>query len=353
MDRPNDAVWLLDPEQATNEDFERALVHWDELDAASLRALSGHPIHGRRLDAVQLAETWLEDHLEEHAPPAVAACPSAGELYDYARGPGAAPLFAERRAQIDRHLIRCRPCEGLALELKSRPPVPLADLPAAPLDELDRALLQRICPQVPVISIEKRPSILRWAPLAAAASLVAFAVLGRDGGDTTQLPIAEPVRGTQAWALTSPAGPLLWVPAAAANEWFDVGCAPRFELVPMEGATEYFVEVYRHGGGALDAGERIADLANVEPVFAAFQLDPGRYTWRAHATVRGLDVDLGARDFQVVENVDLIERTDGLRRAEAIVMLHESGFESDARRLAEGLPQSPERDAYLGRDLPR
>lgn len=351
MDRPNDAVWLLDPEGAVREDFERALVHWDELDAASLRALSGHPIHGRRLDAVQLAEAWLEERLAADAPPAVAACPSSEELYDYSRGPGAAPLPAERRAQLSRHLARCRPCEGLASALRSRPPAPLEDLPAAPLDELDRALLARICPPVPVLGLEKRPSILRWAPLAAAASLVAFAALGRDGREATPLPIAEPVRGVEAWALVSPAGPLLWIPASAANELFDAGSAPRFELAPLENATEYFVEIYRHGGGALDAGERIADLAGPDASFAGMPLEVGRYTWRAHATVRGLDVDLGARDFEVVEAPDLIAKLDGLRRAEAVVLLHEAGFRSDARRLAQGLPASPERDAYL--DQPR
>lgn len=351
MDRPNDAVWLLDPESAVREDFERALVHWDELDAASLRALSGHPIHGRRLDAVQLAEAWLEDHLGADAPPAVAACPSAEELYDYSRGPGAVPVPAERRAQISRHLARCGPCEGVASELKSRPPAPLEDLPPAALDDLDRALLARICPPVPVLGIEKRPSILRWVPLAAAASLVAFAALGREGRDATLLPSAEPVRGVDAWALQSPAGPLLYVPASAATELLAAGCTPRFELAPLQGATDYFVELYRHGGGALDAGERIADLVGPEASFAGMPLEVGRYTWRAHATVRGLDVDLGARDFEVVEAPELLEKLDGLRRAEAVVLLHEAGFESDARRLAKGLPQSPERDAYL--DLSR
>jgi len=353
MDRPNDAVWLLDPEGATQEDFERALVHWDELDAASLRALSDHPLHGRRLDAVQLAEAWLEDHLEAAAPPAVAACPSSEELYDYARGPGAVPVPAERRAQIDRHLIRCRPCEGLAQELKSRPPAPLADLPDGSLDDLDRALLAQICPVVPVHSLEKRPSILRWVPLAAAASLVAFAALGREGRDATVLPVPDPVRGIDAWALESPAGPLLWIPRGAANALFPAGSAPRFELTPVQDATAYFVELYRHGGGALDAGERIADLQSETADFAAMPLEIGKYTWRAHATSRGLDVDLGARDFEVVERPDLIEKLDGLRRAEAVVLLHEAGFKSDARRLAQGLPQSPERDAYLNPDLPR
>jgi hypothetical protein len=353
MDRSNDAVWLLDPEGAVSEDFERALVHWDELDDASLRVLSDHPLHGRRLDAVQLAEAWLEDHLDADAPPAVAACPSSEELYDYARGPGAAPVPAERRAQLSRHLARCRPCEGLAQELKSRPPAPLADLPTATLDDLDRALLARICPPVPVHSLEKRPSILRWAPLAAAASLVAFAALGRDGRDATLLPVPEPVRGVDAWALQSPAGPLLWIPAAAASQLFPAGSAPSFELVPVPDATAYFVEVYRHGGGALDAGERIADLQSETPVFAGMPLEVGRYTWRAHATARGLDVDLGARDFEVVERPELVEQLDGLRRAEAVVLLHEAGFVSDARRLAQGLPPSPERDAYLGHDLPR
>lgn len=248
-------------------------------------------------------------------------------------------------------MARCRPCEGMAGALSSRPPAPLEDLPPATLDDLDRALLARICPPVPVHQLEKRPSILRWAPLAAAASLIAFAALGGDDKHAATLPVAEPVRGVDAWALASPAGPLLWIPAEAASELFPAGSAPAFELEPLEGATQYFVELYRHGGGALDAGERIADLAGPEATLAGMPLEPGRYTWRAHATVRGLDVDLGARDFEVVERPELVAKLDGLRRAEAVVLLHEAGFRSDARRLAQGLPQSPERDAYLG--LPR
>lgn len=354
MDRTNDAVWLLDPGGARPEDFERALMHWDELDAASLRALSAHPLHGRRLDAIQLAEAWLEDHLEAAAPPAVTACPSADELYDYSRGPGARPLAAERRAQLDRHLVRCRPCEGMALGLASRPPLPLEDLPAAAeLDALDRALLRQICPPAPLRTLEKRRSILRFAPLAAAASLVAFAALGRDEKHAANLPGPDTLRGSEAWALLSPAGPLLYVPADAANQLLDSGCAPRFELASMPGATQYFGEIYRHGGGALDAGERIADLSGAEADLGSFALEVGNYTWRAHATVRGLDVDFGARDFEVVERPDLIAKLAGLRRAEAVALLHEAGFKSDARRLAEGLPQSPERDAYLGRELSR
>lgn len=348
MDRPNDAVWLLDPERAAPEDFERALLHWDELDETSRRALSSHPLHGRRLDALQLAEAWLEDHLESDAPPAVAHCPDSEELYDYARGPGARPLAAERRAQLDRHLVRCRPCESAARGLAMRPPAPIEDLPRLEgLDAVDRELVRRLAAPIPVANPAGRPALLRWAPLAAAASLVAVAAIGWNDDASPLLPETEPVRGLESGALVSPAGPVLSVPADAATALLPAGATVVFELAPREGATRYAAEVFALSSGALDAGERVRDLSGTDPLLGALQLPPGRYTWRAFATVNGLDVDLGAREFEVVRDEAIAAALRGADAVRAIAALHEAGFRSDARRLARALPAGEERDRYL------
>lgn len=348
MDRPNDAVWLLDPERATPEDFERALLHWDELDETSRRALSSHPLHGRRLDALQLAEAWLEDHLEADAPPAVAGCPDAEELYDYARGPGARPLAADRRAQLDRHLVRCRPCESSARSLAMRPPAPIEDLPSPQgLDAVDRELVRRLAAPIPVANPAGRPALLRWAPLAAAASLVAVAAIGWNDEARPSLPEVEPVRGLESGALASPAGPVLSVPRDAATALLPAGATVVFELAPREGATRYAAQVYLLSAGALDAGELVRDLSGKDANLGTLQLPPGRYSWRAFATVDGLDVDLGAREFEVVEDAALVASLDGADAVRAIAVLHDAGFRSDARRLARALPPGEERDRYL------
>jgi len=306
-------------------------------------------VHGRQLDQLQLAEAWLEDHLQADAPPAVAHCPSADELYDHARGPGAAPLASDRRAQIDRHLARCRPCESVATELRSRPPVPIADLPSAEaLDDLDRSLVREICEPPPIERLEKIPTLLRWIPLAAAASLVAFLAFNGNRQEAGRLPITEAVRGDADAALISPGGPLLYVPAGASIALFDAGCTPRFELAAVADATEYVVQIFRHAGGALESGELIATLRGTEPDLGTIPLEPARYTWRARAMVLGLDTELGAREIQVVARPALLAELNGKRTADAIVLLHDEGFRADARRLARTMPASPERDAYLG-----
>ena len=85
-------------------------------------------------------------------------------------------------------------------------------------------------------------------------------------------------------------------------------------------------------------------------------LAAGHYTWKAWTRERGLDIELGSRDFEVVhddallrELAAILESGDDDAGVRAVALLDARGFRADARVLARTLPASAERDAYLGR----
>ncbi|MEM7519031.1 MAG: hypothetical protein AAF368_19170, partial [Planctomycetota bacterium] len=131
--------------------------------------------------------------------------------------------------------------------------------------------------------------------------------------------------------------------------------ALRFELAaPIEGAESYRFDLYHSAeGGAFSAGRKVKTLESTQPrvaldAEAAAALEPGSYTWEAWANVNGLDRSLGERDFRLVENETVWATLNVAEKsARSVSWLHEQGFESDARLLAETLPGSADLDRYL------
>jgi hypothetical protein len=397
---------------ASRSEVEAALARWDQLEHSSLEALATHPVHGPRLRMLELAEAWLGEQGPAGRSAAVRDCPSGSELYDHGCGLGSAVLDAERRAEIDRHFLRCGACRRLSAAASSRPPSPLeVALPSAPpsspigwrreLDEaggagckrgreIDRAFLrglqhrlehdraqadaqtdappepatpapfpERFRPSTPRARKRSR-SLQRLMPLAAAASLLATALfLPRfsDAGRIPALPEAPLLRGTTNGDLAFPRDRVLHISAPDAWHGLPLGARPIFECLSQAGAGTYRVEVFESGGTVFDAGRRVAHLFDPDPLLSGIHsLPPGAYTWQAWAVVDGMQCELGERDFRVLPDRLLeaeLEALEGLgepvRTARAVRLLHEAGFLSDARTLARGLPPGAERDAYLGR----
>jgi len=365
-----------------------ALARWDELAPATLERLASDAVHGPQLETLQRAEGWLRDQASAGRPDGPAGkeastshCPPADELYDYGRGPGHAPLAAERRARIDDHLLHCLECELLIESLAQRPPLPLVIEPPAEDDELAATALSGTNPAG---TAETTPAtggrLLRFrrlVPALVAASLLALLPLwsGLWGEQSVQaeglglgLPTAPLLRGEAPGALLFPRERMLAMPRTAAlPAWLDLSSLRRFEIDPLEtdADCEYRVELYGHFGGAFEEGRRLARHTGDSPVIEVANvlgspLPVGHYTWDAWAIVDGLDRRLGARDFEVVEDEglwaalleelgDTIDRPDATRLAAAVRRLHEAGFVTDARALARELPRSVERDEYIGR----
>jgi len=331
---------LPELERATPSEIEEALVHFDELDAPSLERLENHPVHGRRLAVLREAEAWLAEAGPEAlatTPCPSAPCPSAEGLYDFGAGPGSSSLPTEERARIAEHLERCAGCRELVATLASPPPLPL---------ELS---------EPPPLSIVRggAPPRRSWRPrrvaLVAAAAGLLFAALALPGwlaDPLERLPRTPIYRGAESQALLYPRGPLL-----------DRGArtpAVVFELAPVEGAESYRVELYRHDGGAFEVGDLVATHEAATPRLEHPALAAGRYTWRAWASLRGLERDLGSRDFEVRANQELAERLERLGAdssvkeiVEEVRALDSAGFVVDARALARTLPASEARDDYL------
>jgi hypothetical protein len=326
-----------------------ALVRWDELAPADLSELAADPHLAPRLETLQAVEEWLAQ-----GGAAADACPSAEELYDYGGGPGAAPLAPDDVRRIDDHLFGCTACEELLLTLAEAPPSPLVLEPEP--ETIPSPTRRRIPARAPILELgrsSRRRRIQRFA-LACAASLLVGSALWMlfDARETSlQLPSAPLLRGEREIALYYPRGTLLepgaWMPGA--------GLPLRFELLPVEGAESYRVELSRHGGGAFEAGEPAGELRGaLAELQLAARPAAGEYTWRAYATVHGLERELGARDFVVQADPALLGRLEAAagsnelaRTCERIRILHEAGDWTDARELARTLPPSTERERYL------
>lgn len=366
-----------------------ALLHWDEQSEQILRLLALHPEHGGRLETLQRADGWLRQSaaksivartqngengprpdllgdrtldLSERGSP-ILSCPPADELYDFASGPGASPLPLERRLVIDRHLAACAECDHFVGTLSVAPPSPLL----LGREEVEAVSAPGVQPQTfataPTGSasptrLRRFPRLRIAIPLAAAAALVLAFGIWRAFAPVTQQratwPEAPRMRGEAAGALTWPRGRVLPRTEAAARSaaWL-AGPIP-FELDVAPGAAELRIQVFQTAGGAFDAPSPFAEwtttsLASTSPAL----LPEGHYTWKAWTRERGLDIELGSRDFEVVSNdallreiAELLDRDDGIR---AVGLLESRGYAVDARALARTLPASPERDAYLAR----
>jgi len=346
------------------------LPRWDELSTEALQALETDPVHGPDLRMLQRAEDWLHSQCTSET-----ACPSAEELYDHGRGPGALALTEERRRSITAHLANCAECEALTATLELTPPLPLdlslggaiapelqqapaPDLPVAPIPIGTQAppavhpqptssapVPQPATGELPILTHPRwRRNVQRLAPAAAAAGLLALGLLiTREAipsfaqNSITSAPL---LRGVASGPLLFPRGPVL------AQCGFDQ--APTFEVAEQTGASEYRVVLRRHDGGAFSEGEEILKANGPGPtVQADLALAPGHYTWEAWVIVDGLDRSLGSRDFDVVEDAQMLERADGISGPERVRLLHAAGFPSDARHLARTLPESEFRAEYL------
>lgn len=338
-----------------------ALLHWDVQDEQILRLLAQHPEHGGRLDTLQRADGWLRQRAAdsivartqngEYGPgPDLLACPAADELYDFGGGPGASPLPRDRQLAIDRHLATCRACDSLVATLASVPPSPLilgggAEAPAS---------------DVAAPPIRRFPVRRIVVPLAAAAAVVLAIGVWRAFAPTTTRaawPAAPLLRGETADALLWPRGRVLERTPASERLVPALGASFPFELAAAKGLVERRLQVFRTAGGAFDEALPVAEWTSAADASASpTALGAGHYTWKAWTRERGLDVELGSRDFEVVsddallrELAAILESGDADAGVRAVALLDARGFRADARVLARSLPPSAERDAYLGR----
>ena len=344
----------------TRPELAARLSLWDELDPLAARELSEHagvcPACGPSLQLLQQAQAWLERG--PAGANAASVCPSAEDLYDFGRGPGARVLSEPERMSLKAHVAGCAECGALVLTLASRPPVPLLgdELPEEPVT-VAAGELDRVAPPRSVTPRGWRH--LAWIPVAVAAATIAMFVWPSESqsrersSGSIRFPTQPLLRGAADDALLFPRDRVL----RGSNGLF---ATPVFEIAPRERATSYRVRVFRHDGRAFAEGGEIGSLtgdgATLDASTLREQLVAGHFTWEAWTVVDGLDLPLGRRDFEVIEDDALIEAIDARReapepaRSEAILhLLHDSGFAGDARAFARSLPPSPERDAYLAR----
>lgn len=352
-----------------------ALLHWDELPQPELRALERDARHGPALDRLRAAEGFLRRTLDARP------CPPAEELYDYARGPGAADLSDDRRAELEDHVAHCAPCTRWTASLASAPPPPLEIPGAGDLGTGDLAedlAEDRAGSSGPFAGPASGPTVdpmggppagevadtaaeplrrMRWLPVAAAAAVLVggYGLFQRsEGVGAATWPARPLLRTTGDQPLWFPRGPVLAGGIALS------GGAPTFEFAGVEGAESVRVRVLRHDGGAFGEGTLVDEIQGFDsPLRGDERLAAGHYTWEVWARVDGLDRLIGELDFRIVAAADADDapRTtptpspapfpapaptlEDLRR------LHDAGFTTDARELARTLPPSPERDAYL------
>lgn len=337
-----------------------ALLRWDELDEQLLRLLAEDPERGRRLRKLQDADGWLRARATEAARkasgPALLLCPPAEDLYDFGQGPGASSLSLARREAIDRHMATCLDCERFVATLAAPPPSPLILGLPAESDQEDEAP----APEIEPIPLPVRPArrLRLWPAVTAAAALVALVVIvqERTTPASSHFPTAVLLRGSAGGPVLFPREHVLMA-SAQVRALFPALASPlEFEVEPQEGADQYRFDVFRHEGGAFGRDVALERLPSAEPRVTARQSrELGRFTFKAWATVRGLDQRLGARDFEVVADAALDQKLQALsnrsepdRTLAAVGLLHEAGFVTDARALARTMPMSAERDRYLG-----
>lgn len=350
---------LRDPRSAVE-----ALAHWDELEPAARRTLTADPLQRSRLAMLEAVDGWMQRRVHDLPDEGQAlGCPAADELYDFGRGPGYVPLTAMRAQAIERHVVSCADCGALAKSLAVPPPLPLvlglgAELEPVIDHPLARSEPRRTQPvRSPAVRVQ---GWRRWAPLAAAASLLAIASvwLAIPRGTDAGFPVGPLLRGEAGGPLYFPRDRVLRPTATIASVWPALADDIRFEIEPQAEATEYRVDLFAHEGGAFSSTSPVESLMSREPLLAiaANKLALGHYTWRAWASVRGLDIELGERDFVVVDDAGLAgelarlaDSAEPERSLAAVRLCADRGFSTDARRIARRLPASAERDLFLGR----
>lgn len=361
-----------------------ALLHWDTQDEQILRLLASHPTHRGRLETLQRADGWLRQRAADAIvartqngdtgpgpafPTSGLECPTADELYDFARGPGANALARDRQLAIDRHLAACQSCDAFAATLAAAPPSPMLDgetprRSGAPLLDDDEPLVSvpELVAPTPRFEAPVRRFPLRrvLVPLAAAAAIVLAIGAWRAFAPATTRsawPEAPLLRGETADALVWPRGRVLERTEELVRRVPALATAVRFEIAAPAGPDGFRMQVFRTAGGAFDAPEAVAEWQATTPASAApAELSAGHYTWKAWTRESGLDLELGSRDFEVVADEALLREVAAILDAggedagvRAVALLDARGFRADARALARTLPASPGRDAYLGR----
>lgn len=331
-----------------------ALARWDELEAAELAALQANPKHAERLKTLRSVEAWLgargNQTRAENGP-----CPSAEQLYDYGRGPGAAPLATGVRNQLEQHIQHCPACERHVDSLAQRPPAVLVAQPlAAPrIPTPLRPHPPRPSPIEEIDEIQARRAPTWRRSLALAASLLGALTLWTmvQGQEDSALPQAPLLRGEDHAALWFPRGKVL-----ADRTVLGAFALPlRFELPAQVDAQSYRIELWRHTGAAFDEGQRVAELSGTQTTLLLEDaLLAGHYTARVFATRAGLERECGAHDFEVVQDANLQEELARLSSnsepqatRERVRLLHQRGYWGDARELARTLPPDAERERYL------
>lgn len=357
----------------TRPELAGALPRWDRLGTAERAKLEGHsagcPSCGPALALLREAQ----DYLVARTPARLAGpCPDAEDLYEFGRGPGARPMLADRRAAIEEHLGQCVECEAFAGTLATKPPSPLildaeprTGSPATQTAHAPRGEILRRPPRLRALAaaaVLLSASFLAWRELQAA---------GPGAWTAQDFPAAELMRGADAGRLLWPRDRVLpalpTMPDQTGQAALPTGGGPRFgsglvfELSTEVRGESYRIRVDRHDGGAFDPGTLVFELSAGTPLLrpSAQQLAllaPGDYTWEAWARIDGLDVQLGRRDFHVLEDEALataLAQLDDRPRLERLrgqlTLLWEHGYRADARALARALPDSPARDEFLDR----
>jgi len=318
------------------------LAHWDELPEEGLANITAHPVHGARLELLRAVDDWLDGRTASSG-----SCPSAQTLYDFSKGPGYVVLDREHQGGVLDHLTECAECAGLVGSLESSPPVPLdwspsghrpdstdtdPDLPSRPASW---GMPQRLRRPEPIRILR------RLAPIAAALTALVGGLMLFQGGDAPfDLPSYPLLRGSAQGNLLFPRGPVL---LASENQ------ALLFEVNPVAEAQGYTIILRAHAGGAFAEGSDVDRLVGNTPDLPLDRTLPvGHYTWEARALVNGLEQPLGERDFEVRQNDALLQELSGQGARERIRSLHAAGYLTDARAMARLLPDSSERDSYLG-----
>ena len=315
------------------------LCRWDELPPEELAQLERDPATAAALARLHELETELEENT-----PAERPCPEPEELFSYGRGPGADPLDPSRRYQIREHLDHCTPCASCVQTLRHAPPPPLVFEPL----EVEGLGPRPLDPRREEKWRRESASLLRWAPLAAAAAVLVV-IGGSFGPDpsTGTWPDHPVVRGEETNALLFPRGPVL---AGALGAW---ASDPVFELAPLETGKSYRIKLFRTDGSAFDQGAKIWEGEGSSHNIQLRQpLTPAHYTWQASILRDGLIQPIGSMDFEVRQDQSLVRALMLRHGVAALELLHSSGYLTDARQAARDEPAGPERDAYL-RALPR
>ncbi len=371
------------PGRCTRPDFASRLTTFDELDPETRAELDRHalacPVCGPALRLFKRTDQWIEGH-----GPAPSTCPSAEELFDYARAPGSHPMVETLRRVVETHLTSCGSCRQEIATLERNPPLPL-DLSALPVElaQDPQPRPKRAFSRVAVgwslaaaaavmlgwLWLQRGPSQAGNAPMASsdkpqpqpASQSTANQIPAPPGGElvatavpaTIQFPKSELLRSQGASGALYPRGQVL----RSSKGELHFGLA--FEVTSVERVTQYRFDLTRHSGSVFGNPIQKWRIDSQHPIAhwdAAVQgaLEPGHYTWTAWATVDGLDLEIGRRDFEIVQDPELeqqllqAQRPGGNAGAQAVLMLlHQRGFWSDARVFARTLPDSPEKTQYL------